>query len=247
MTDTFGARARLLRRTLTALLVVVLFGATVDAATHQARLSGDLAQRLASGSNDISSVIVSGTPDQIAVLAARYGARVKKTLREGAVLDVTGGQPASLASDQDVDHLSRDVPVQRMMVVTTEATGATQVWSGFDSLPGYTGRGIGVAVIDSGVAPHSALRNRVIAAFDFTSHQETALDKLGHGTHVAGIIAGDDGTYSGMAPGAHIVSLRVLEGDGSGDTSDVINAIDWTIEHKAQYALRVINLSLGHP
>src|SRR5262249_39920991 len=66
--------------------------------------------------------------------------------------------------------------------------------------------------------------------------------------HVAGIVAGNDtGDYAGIAPGAHIVSLRVLGADGSGDTSDVINAIDWAVENKAQYALRIINLSLGHP
>src|SRR4029078_7564171 len=71
----------------------------------------------------------------------------------------------------------------------------------------------------------------------------------GHGTHVASIVAGtdSDGEYTGIAPGAHIVSLKVLGADGAGDSRDVIAAIDWTIEHKAQYAIRVINLSLGHP
>src|SRR5262249_22557045 len=62
------------------------------------------------------------------------------------------------------------------------------------------------------------------------------------------IIAGSSDTgYSGMAPGAHIISLRVLGDDGSGDTSSVINAIDWAIEHRGPYRIRVINLSLGHP
>ena len=135
------------------------------------------------------------------------------------------------------------------MAVTTESTGATQVWGG-SGLRGFTGRGIGVAVIDSGVAHARALRGRIVASVDFTDWRSRtpARRSFGHGTHVAGIIAGkDDGGYAGIAPGAHIVSLRVLGADGSGDTSDVINAIDWAIAHKAQYRLRVINLSLGHP
>ncbi len=113
---------------------------------------------------------------------------------------------------------------------------------------GFTGRGIGVAVIDSGVAPHRALRGRVVASVDFTDPKGTGVDRFGHGTHIAGTIAGnDDAGYTGIAPGAHIVSLRVLGPDGAGDTSDVINAIDWVIAHKTEYRIRVINLSLGHP
>ena len=97
-----------------------------------------------------------------------------------------------------------------MMAVTNIATGASQVWR--RSLgQGVTGRGIGVAVIDSGVAPHRALRGRIVASLDFTDAKSTGLDRYGHGTHVAGIIAGtDDLGYSGIAPDAHIVSLRVL-------------------------------------
>ena len=68
------------------------------------------------------------------------------------------------------------------------------------------------------------------AAFDFTGGRHGD-DEYGHGTHVAGIIAGDGGgQYAGLAPGSHVVSLRVLGPDGSGDTSDVIRAIDWAIE-----------------
>ncbi len=180
-------------------------------------------------------------------LATRYGAVLKKSLRGGAVLELTGGQLEALSDDPSVDHLSGDARVQRMSV-TNEATGATQVWSGIAGLGGYTGRGIGVAVIDSGVTAHAALRGRVVAEFDFTGKKGSAVDKFGHGTHVAGIVAGNNiGDYAGIAPGAHIVSLRVLGSDGSGDTSDVISAIDWAIEHRSQFALRIINLSLGHP
>src|SRR5205823_10024624 len=72
----------------------------------------------------------------------------------------------------------------------------------------------------------------------------------GHGTHVAAIIAGEgsiDSGYGGIAPGASLLNLRVLGDDGSGDASDVIEAIDWTVEHRREYDVRVINLSLGAP
>ena len=75
-------------------------------------------------------------------------------------------------------------------------------------------------------------------------------DFYGHGTHIAGVIAGNSGApggFRGMAPGAHIINLRVLAADGSGQSSDVIEAIDWTIENKARYGIRVLNVSLGHP
>jgi len=231
----------------TLLVLFALFATTAEAGPHHARLSKDLESRIEAARADPTTVIVSGTDEQVRALATRYGAVLKKSIRGGAVLEVTGGQLEALSDDPAVDHLSGDTRVQRMAVIN-EATGATQVWSGLAGLSGFTGRGIGVAVIDSGVATHAALRGRVVAEFDFTGKKASPVDKFGHGTHVAGIVAGNDtGEYAGIAPGAHIVSLRVLGSDGSGDTSDVINAIDWAIANKSQFALRIINLSLGHP
>ena len=109
-----------------------------------------------------------------------------------------------------------------------------------------------MAVIDSGIdTRHAALRNRVLATVDFTGGD--GMDRYGHGTHVAALIAGragrtaDTAAYRGIAPGAYLVNLRVLGDDGSGTASDVIEAIDWAIEHRARYNIRVINLSLGAP
>src|SRR5262245_29721064 len=139
-----------------ALLVVLsLIPTAVQADPHRARLSKDLEARLAAGRNDVTSVIVSGTQTEIELIAARYGAVVKKSLRRGAVLEVSGGQLEALSSDPDVSHLSGDARVQRMIATTTEATGAPQVWSGVSGLRGFTGQGVGVAIIDSGVAEHT--------------------------------------------------------------------------------------------
>src|SRR5262249_29550177 len=142
--------------------------------------------------------------------------------------------------------------------VTTQATGADQLWTGKNdkAFSGITGRNVTVAVIDSGVSSlQGDLKNRILAWKDFVDPNATMMvDEYGHGTHVAGIIAGSgagsqggDGPYYGMAPGANIVSLRVLGADGSGNVSTVIDAINWTIANKDKFKIRVINLSLGHP
>ena len=124
------------------------------------------------------------------------------------------------------------------------------------------GAGIGVAVIDSGIYSASldlvdasgALRghSHVIQGADFTG--EGFNDDYGHGTHLAGIIAGD-GTNSsgpqfgniihGIAPGVTLISLKVLDHTGASTDAQVISAIEWAIQHKAQYNIKVINLSLG--
>jgi len=136
--------------------------------------------------------------------------------------------------------------------VTAEAIGADQVWSGLGKVPALSGRGVTVAVIDSGIdTRHDALARRVIATRDFTGGD--GRDLFGHGTHVAAIIAGragrtaDTSDYRGIASGAYLVNLRVLGADGSGDVSDVVAAIDWAVDHRGEYNIGVINLSLGAP
>jgi serine protease AprX len=117
---------------------------------------------------------------------------------------------------------------------------------------GVDGSGVAVAVIDSGVQPHADLPVWRIRAFvDFVNGQTSAYDDYGHGTHVAGIIAGDGaqsgGQYTGAAPGADIVALKVLDATGGGQTSNVLAALEWVLANHAQYNIRVVNLSLGHP
>ena len=139
-------------------------------ARHRARLSRDLAERLQQRIEASSEVIVSASDGSIDQLVARYGARLKKRIHGGAVLEATGGQIDAISQDDEVDHIASNARVYRMMAVTTEATGADQVWDGSELglARGFTGRGIGVAVIDSGVAAHSALKGRIVASMDFT-------------------------------------------------------------------------------
>jgi serine protease AprX len=232
-------------------LAFLLLAAAPAAAGHKARLSADLADHLRAGSPAID-VIVHGTPQEVEALAARYNLRIRKLLKSGAVMRVTAGELDALQQDESVDHLSNDIRYASSTDVVAQSIGADQVWAGTPRVPGLAGRGIGVAVIDSGVDPkHASLAGRIAASVDFTGGD--GIDRFGHGTHVAATIAGAPGRtvetrdYRGIASLARIVSLRVLGDDGSGLASDVIEAIDWAIEHRKTYGIRVINLSLGAP
>src|SRR5215467_730524 len=121
---------------------------------------------------------------------------------------------------------------------------------------GLDGRGIGVAVIDSGVYNHDDLQgssgSRIVYSESFVASDSSTGDAYGHGTHVAGIIGGNGqdssgGQYHGVAPLVNIVNLRVLNGQGSGNDSQVIAAIQRAIQLKNTYNIRVMNLSLGRP
>jgi serine protease AprX len=129
---------------------------------------------------------------------------------------------------------------------------------------GFTGQGVDVALIDSGVAPVEGLAVQVIngpdLSFDSQAANLTNVDTYGHGTHLAGLIAGRDSSippgkedeevdkrFVGAAPGARIVSLKVAASDGATDVSQVIAAIDWVVQHRSTEGLniRVLNLSFG--
>lgn len=143
-----------------------------------------------------------------------------------------------------------DVPVEATLDVAAESAGATR---SFQPVDGLTGAGVTVAVLDSGIAPHPDLGDRVLARVDMVSPtgQVVPGDPYGHGTHVAGIIAGDGsrsgGFYRGIAPGAGLVSVRVLDAHGTGMASDVVEGIDWVIANRDLYGIRIVNISVAHP
>ena len=113
---------------------------------------------------------------------------------------------------------------------------------------GYDGSGVTVALLDTGVNDVADLAGRVVARVDFTPDHD-GYDHYGHGTHMAGIIAGDGtlsgGTWTGVAPKAKIVSVKVAGADGSTDVSIVIAGLQWIYTHRADYDIRVVNLSFG--
>ncbi len=118
------------------------------------------------------------------------------------------------------------------------------------SLSSYSKNDVVVAVIDTGIdSGHVDLNGgKVIGWKDYVNNQSSPYDDHGHGTHVSGIIAGEgDGNsnYRGVAKGAALVGVKVLDSNGSGYTSDVTAAIDWCVTNKNTYGIDVINMSLG--
>ena len=134
------------------------------------------------------------------------------------------------------------------MANVTLGTGAQAWWNA-----GYTGKGVDVALIDSGVTPVAGLNspgklaNGPDLSLDSQSRSLRYLDAYGHGTFMAGLIAGNDSAYRGMAPDARLVSVKVGAADGAVDVSQVIAAIDWVVQHAHDpgFNIRVINLSYG--
>jgi serine protease AprX len=228
---------------------------------RRAHLSADLRAHVARHSRARTRVIVRGSKAQLDALARRHRLQIVRSMPGAAVLLADSAELTALQGDATVSQLSGDPIVRTSMTISDQSTGADQTRAGkagllgIGAIPGVDGTGVGVAVIDSGITPHAALSSRIVANVSFVQGDPSPTDGYGHGTHVAGIIAGNGGPAAavtplykgGIAPGARLVNVRVLGNDGSGYTSDVIAGIEWVIAHKGQYNIRVINLSLGHP
>ncbi len=183
--------------------------------------------------------------DLIQRVAGMSGRRLP--LLGGLVAEVPDGALDALAALPGVRSVSLDRPIEG----TLERTGAT-IGSGWvhDTL-GFDGTGVGVAIIDSGVTGvHDDLASgRVVKFADFVNFQPSAYDDYGHGTHVAGIIAGSGydsgGRRKGIAPGASLLVEKVLDATGEGFISNVIAAMDYAVANKDTFHIRVINLSVA--
>jgi serine protease AprX len=221
-------------------------------------LSSDL--RTAGRLGERIRVIVQG-PDESDASSVRGRLRglVRREMKGAVALEVSRAELDLLSRDSALAHISADAPVSADMAITNKVTGALSVWQGTSGLlsytPGYTGAGIGVAVVDSGIAPHAAIADRVIARVNLVSWEGASTgDPYGHGTHVAGIIGGSTTAAKyvttayagGSAPSVKLIDVRVLGSNGMGYTSDVIAGIDWSVANRTRYGIRVINLSLGH-
>ncbi len=257
-------RKLLLMVGLLALLLLALPASTVVNAQGdaKAKLAGDVMDALRGAAADDLVPVIVQTVDEpsdahFARLHGRGGlVKARHTSIHGYSAKLPASQLETFADDPEIEHISIDEPVQAHMDVAYPAVKADLAYQEF----GVTGSGIGVAVIDTGVAAHPDLvkgpGSKQVVEVEIVGHEPGLADYFGHGTHVAGIIAGSGAsstgkpfyrTFKGIAPNAQIISVRALAPDGSGYTSDILAAIDWIVRNKATYNIRVINLSLGHP
>jgi serine protease AprX len=173
----------------------------------------------------------------------------------GRRLPILGAQLATIP-DIELQHLAafpniRALSFDRPIAGTVDHVSGTVGASWVRQKLGFDGAGVGVAIIDSGVTQwHDDLgTDRVVRFVDFVAFHRTAYDDYGHGTHVAGIIAGSgfdsNGARKGIAPGATLVVLKALDDSGNGQISNVIAALDYAISHRRELNIRVINLSVA--
>jgi serine protease AprX len=216
-----------------------------------------------------------GCATQVAAAITQLGGTVTHSLGvlNGASATVGSDRIAALRSNPCVAAVTLDGSVSLSSIGTydptadtgslfntTQIIGAQSYWQA-----GYTGRGVSVALIDSGVSPVKGLAatpkviNGPDISFDSQSPNLVSLDGYGHGTHMASIIAGRDsgavGTpyagntsnYLGVAPDARIVNVKVADAHGAADVSQVIAGIDWVVQHENDNGMNigVINLSFG--
>jgi serine protease AprX len=221
-------------------------------------LSGDLANLRG---DRIRLIVQPAVEGNLSSIRGRLRGIVRRELEGSVALEVSKAEFDAMSKDSAFAHISADVPVAADMAITNKVTGASGMWQGTSGLlglfatPGINGTGIGVAVVDSGIAPHTALDSRVVARVNLVSWEAPSTgDLYGHGTHVAGIIGGNTSAAKyvtsafggGSAPAVKLIDVRVLGGTGVGYTSDVIAGIDWAVANRSKYGIRVINLSLGH-
>ena len=195
----------------------------------------------------------------------KIGGRVTRLLPIAHAIAATIPSSAihSLAKIPSVSTISLDAKVHmlgapdssKVRSVYPKAVNADKMWNS-----GYSGDGVTVALVDTGIANVPDLAGRVIpvttdalglqtAPCANFSGESSCNDSYGHGTFIAGIIAGSGassgGAYTGIAPNANLVSVKIAGADGSADVSKVLAAIQWVVSYKDQYGIKVLNLSLG--
>ena len=178
------------------------------------------------------------------------------------VFEIPAGKVEQAAAYAEVSYIAGDNPFRSLGHVTaTTGVDAIPVSSGNKTnSTAINGAGIGIAIVDSGLqanhrmflepSANGGFSSRVVYSEDFTGEGRTD-DPYGHGTHVAGIAAGNGslagGAYRGIAPGAHLVNLRVLNAQGIGTTASVLSALEWLLINHSKYKIYVVNMSLGTP
>ena len=219
------------------------------------KLASDLTALLSDLTKKVDVIVQYDTPPDLSDIAdlKGNGGSVKMQFDNipAAVITISVGRLNNLTSLLKVKHISLDHPIAGLLDYTAATVGADLAWRA-----GLDGTGVGVAVIDSGIANHPDLQaagvSRVVYQENFIDNESG--DSFGHGTHVAGIVGGNGNastggaykrTFKGIAPGVSLIDLRVLDKNGMSSDSVVIAALDRVIQLRKRYNIRVVNLSLG--
>ncbi|MFN2543370.1 MAG: S8 family serine peptidase [Actinomycetota bacterium] len=253
-----------------AMVVGVVPPAASAAPMHLARLAPAVRAELASdGPGASEAVIVSfadSVPDDLVELIGTIDVRYRYRTIDAIAARMTAAQVRVLRTVPGVVEIATDAPMQASLDTARAAFGSDAAMTDF-SVTGnnpdgacpeerdYCADDVTVAVIDTGIdAGHVDLDGGKVIGFvdcissGATCTSTTPYDDNSHGTHVSSIIAGEgdgDATLHGVAPGASLVGVKVLNGSGSGSTSTVDAGVEWVIANKAAYGIDEINLSLG--
>ncbi len=225
-------------------------------ASAVAKIQPTLAEIAAESPNASVRVIIQKADQsyQAERLVAKHGGTYLKKLGfiHGFVAQIPVSAVLQLANSTAVNWVSLDSPVVSTgKPVPTDTTKPSNFY--LDTLNvrpvwelGYTGAGIGIAVIDSGISNDPDLN--VVVKTSFNPNSNSVNDVYGHGTHVAGIIGGDGtdsaGFYQGIAPDAQLISLKISDAMGLAYESDTVDAMQWVYDNKDTYNIRVVNLSI---
>ncbi len=189
------------------------------------------AKATAAGATDVAVL------DSIDVVTARVTSAAVRALR-------TDSQVAAIASDAPVVSLDKSGHFEKGNAPSSPGIEVIQAQKAWETA---TGKGVTVAIMDTGIADHRDLKGSVVARVDFVNDGATMLDPSGHGTFVAGLIAAHGDDFKGVAPDAKLVSLRVLDVNGRGKMHSVLAAFDWILKNRTTYHIKVLNLSIGAP
>lgn len=207
--------------------------------------------------DEFRSVIVRAAQDLSgaarAIVEAGGNVRSRIDLIGAVVADVPARGVGTLEQDRRVASITNDYELkaqgnsfgEALSSAYPAAIGATKLWEN-----GLTGEGIGVALLDTGVNDHPDLAGRIVASADLTG-EGTFTDSYGHGTFMAGLIAGDGtssgGRYVGVAPRAHLMSVKVAGADGSTTLGQVLYGLQLIDSAKERYGVRVVVIALAGP
>jgi serine protease AprX len=232
---------------------VAAAGAAVIAALAGTSLAGVPAAAASSGVTVIVTTTGLVSP-AAAVLGAGGSIVTQFHLIDGveavipAVLEPVLAAVPGIVVTPDVSVSVQDVPESTgphtPSDVFLQQTGATRL-----AAAGDTGQGATVAVLDTGIDNLPDFSGRLVGGVDLTGENNPFQDDYGHGTFVAGLIAGNGassgGQYSGEAPGANLVSIKVAGATGTTDLAKLILGLQWAVDHQGLYGINVLNMSLG--